>query len=189
MSVKAKKSIIYMATFPDGARYIGRSKRSLKERIKAHLYNAKVERGSCHKLYEAIRGTENKEDIKWEVLWSCPDKFAARAEHLHIREYDTLCSNNPKGLNMPSRWRKHAGMMYKPLQTTLVEWKTKMEEKWKRIEAMPHCPICEEPFHEAEIAMGLNTVYHKDECVHFTCLASLAYEGDEEAAKTLEEPH
>lgn len=92
--------IIYMYTFPNGKRYIGKTKRTLSER---QGYNF-TRYDSCTVLWNAIQkyGIEN---IQQEVLFEndMTDEYASRLEQICILLFKANCNkfSNPKfGYNL-----------------------------------------------------------------------------------------
>ena len=85
-----KKWIIYMYTFPNGKRYIGKTHRSLKERQLTSTWAGYV---NCPVLWKAITkyGTLNiKQDILIDNYMS--DEYAARLEMIYIALFKTNCN-------------------------------------------------------------------------------------------------
>lgn len=91
-----RKWIIYMYTFPNGKRYIGKTCKSLKERQGSSNFNHYK---SCPVLWRAIQkyGTENiQQDILFEDYMT--DEYSDRLEMLCIALFKTNCNRykNPE---------------------------------------------------------------------------------------------
>ena len=100
MSESLNHWIIYMYTFPNGKRYIGKTKRTLAQRQKYNFTGYE----SCTVLWKAIQkyGVEN---IEQEVLFEddMTDERASRLEQISIFLFKTNCNkfSNPKfGYNL-----------------------------------------------------------------------------------------
>lgn len=89
--------IIYKATnLINGKIYIGKTGRTLKKRIKEHLYEASSNR-CCYLLHKAIRkyGSEN---FKWEIIDRCLfEESLNELEKYYIKKFNSL---KPNGYNI-----------------------------------------------------------------------------------------
>ena len=92
--------IIYMYTFPNGKRYVGKTMRSLSKRQKNDFSGYE----SCTALWNAIQKYK-PENIQQEVLFEedMPDEYAARLEKICILLFKANCKkfSNPRyGYNL-----------------------------------------------------------------------------------------
>lgn len=118
--------IIYMYTFPNGKRYVGKTKRTLSKRQRYNFTG--YER--CTVLWKAIQkyGIEN---IEQEILFEndMTDKNAARLEQVCIALFKVNCNrfSNPKfGYNLTDGGDGLAG--WHPDESRLAELKAQMYE-------------------------------------------------------------
>lgn len=91
--------IIYMLTFPNGKKYIGQTKRTLKQRISAHKSVARapcVKRRACPALVNAIN-CYGEDSFTAEVLIECKEDELDAFEAKMIQEHNTLA---PNGYNL-----------------------------------------------------------------------------------------
>lgn len=88
------KGVVYMATFPNGKRYIGITTQSLITRVREHERRPKG-KGN---LANAI-STFGKENIDWKILFSSKSLFKLkRAERILIKKYRTISKGYNKSI-------------------------------------------------------------------------------------------
>lgn len=124
--------IIYMYTFPNGKRYVGKTMRSLNQR-QGNEFNG-YER--CTALWKAVQKYK-PENIKQEILFEndMADSYAARLEQICVLLFKTNCKrfSNPKfGYNLTDGGDGLSG--WHPDEDRLEILRTQMNEfhkKWK----------------------------------------------------------
>lgn len=138
-TAEKRKWIIYMYTFPNGKRYIGKTSRSLKERQESSNF---IGYRACPVLYRAIQkyGAENiKQDVLFENYMT--DEYSSRLEMICVALFKTNCNRyrNPSyGYNTTDGGEGSAGFK----QTEEAKDKTRRARKGKLgCDANRHKPV------------------------------------------------
>lgn len=85
---------VYLATFPNGKKYVGITCATLKTRVSEHYSRSKI--GPKYAIHNAL--TKYGKDVKWEVLHTC--STFEEAKKLEINTIQELNTQAPNGYNL-----------------------------------------------------------------------------------------
>lgn len=175
------KWIIYMYTFPNGKRYIGKSKRPLSRRQGSFFNRYK----NCTALWNAIQkyGIEN---IEQKILFEreMTDEEASRLEQICILMFKTNANrfDNPKyGYNLTDGGEGISG--WKPSKERYEKLVEQMHEFHKKRKGTHHSSEAKKKMSDAKIGKPNKSIYKAVVAIHNDTHEELFFESGKEAAE------